>query len=135
MRFVSLPCAVSCLALACATFACAALGCAVPDVQFYPDDASTQDGAAGDAPVDTGGDAPTDGPTDGPADAGEWSCPDATPPGFDMCCGAIPCFGIQCSNSMLCTKCQQCPSDPGVVCCVKMNTADCHNVLDSGPCP
>jgi len=135
MRLVSLPCAMSCLALAGAT-----LGCAVPDVQFYADDAAAKDGAARDAPADAVGtdgpmDGPMDGPTDGPTEAGAWSCPGVTPAGFNTCCGLIPCSGVQCSNMMVCNKCQQCPPDPGVVCCVKMNTPECHNVLDAGPCP
>jgi hypothetical protein len=133
MRLVSLPLAIGCASLACA----AAHGCAVPDVQFYPDDAAGKDSAASDAPADgaAADRAAADGVgADGPADTGAWSCPDAVPAGFTTCCGAIPCSGTQCSSSLLCNKCQQCQPDPGVVCCAKMNSVQCW-VLDAGPCP
>lgn len=112
-----------------------AAGCAVPDVQFFADDASPDHAA-----VDAAGDASTD---DGPADAGQGDgadatadaapgCPGTVPPDASTCCGSVACFGSQCSNSMLCLKCAGCTT--GDVCCTKANSYLCWGA-DAGACP
>lgn len=130
MRFVSLPCAVSCLAVASAT-----LGCSVPDVAFFADDGGPQDGRTADGTTkgDAGTDGASDGASDGPTGDAPCSSPTDIPPYANACCGPKPCSGVQCTDQMLCTMCnQQCAQYE--LCCVKMNKVTCWN-LDAGACP
>jgi hypothetical protein len=108
-----------------------ASGCGVPDVTFYPDDASTDvlkaTPDASQAGDDASIDASAETSVDAQGDAGATGCPGAPPTGF-VCCGSLACGG-QCKSGD-CGKCPACAGNE--VCCVRGQGATCS---DSGSCP
>jgi hypothetical protein len=121
------------LALGLAMATAAPYGCGVPDILLVGDDASSAgDGDGDDASVDAGssdgasdasGDASADADSDAPASAA--SCPDATPAGFDGCCGSTPCLGT--CNETTCTPCSG-KCSVGDQCCVRGGGGTCHPI-------
>ncbi len=136
---------------------CLGLGCGVPSVSFVdasadgpePFEASAVEAGAADAGApdarsleggglaDSGHDADVRDASSsadaGLPEGGAATCPTSSPPGYNLCCGSLPCGGTCKSNQ--CKKCEATCS-PSQVCCFSGNGSNAALTCQtSGPCP
>jgi hypothetical protein len=105
---------------------------ATPDLEFASEAASPD-------PVDGGSDVTAsegsaddaNDVADAAADAPRNTCPDATPPRVDQCCGRVRCVGDGCADNR-CAECRLC--SPLGVCCIRKADAGADCVATIAAC-